>query len=123
MGYIAQRVPLIELLRLQHPLTIATTAKKTKGRRTGDFELDLDEPNLARLNLKTPPPVKSTDEIYDTWTPWDVCDGECYWKNICSRISNLLSGIFVNTLMQGMFVRIHTLFMCCGGITCIGCQG
>ena len=65
----------MQLLRLPHPDGIQTVAKRTVGRRVGDFELD--DPNIARLALRD----SEEEERYiitnqdEEWTAWDVCDG------------------------------------------------
>ena len=73
VGFAAQRLPLVELLALKHPLTIATVAKKTKGKRTGDFELESSP--VTSTSHVTSENSHVAKEDYK-WTAWDVCDGE-----------------------------------------------
>lgn len=67
VGYVAARLPLVELLGLQHPNTVATVFKKTKGKRTGDFELDEPCHVTSEASHVTAEPQE--------WTAWDLCDG------------------------------------------------
>ncbi len=71
VGYVAARLPLVELLSLQHPNTVATVFKKTRGRRTGDFELD--EPTLDSYVTSDASDVAAKPQ---EWTAWDMCDGK-----------------------------------------------
>ena len=73
VGFVAQRLPLVELLALKHPLTIANVAKKTKGKKTGDFELESSPVTSAGHVASERSHV--TREDYK-WTAWDMCDGE-----------------------------------------------
>ena len=82
VGYLAVRVPLVRLLRLEHPEGMVTQYKRTAGRRLGDCDLKCDDldPNLARLNLKDghhETMLRKIEEERD-WTPWNICDGESH---------------------------------------------
>ena len=82
VGYLAQRVPLVRLLRLEHPEGIVIQYKRTAGRRLGDCDLKCDDldPKLARLNLKDghhEAMLRKIEEERD-WTPWNICDGESH---------------------------------------------
>lgn len=76
VGYLARRLPLVQLLRLQHPSGIATVAKRTAGRRVGDFELD--DPNIAHL-IAFRDSEEESEGVFsgqgEEWTAWDICDG------------------------------------------------
>ena len=80
MGYLAERVPLVQLLQLDHPEGVAKEYKRTAGRRLGDCDLKVDDldPRLARMNLKDAnheAMLRKIEEERD-WTPWNICDGE-----------------------------------------------
>ncbi len=72
VGYVAARLPLVERLDLKHPNTIATVFKKTKGRRTGDFELD--EP--CHVTSGASQVISYVTAEPQEWTAWDICDGK-----------------------------------------------
>ncbi len=72
VGYITARLPIVEMLALQHPNTVATVAKKTKGRRTGDFELD-DSIQASHVPISDCHVMSAEPQ---QWTAWEVCDGE-----------------------------------------------
>ena len=72
VGYITARLPIVELLALQHPNTVATVAKKTKGRRTGDFELN-DSIHVSHMSISDCHAMSAEPQ---QWTAWEVCDGE-----------------------------------------------
>ena len=80
VGYLAERVPLVRLLQLDHPEGVAKEYKRTAGRRLGDCDLKVDDldPRLARMNLKDAnheAMLRKIEEERD-WTPWNICDGE-----------------------------------------------
>ena len=80
VGYLAERVPLVCLLRLDHPEGMAKEYKRTAGRRLGDCDLKVDDldPRLARMNLKDANHEAMLRKIEEEreWTPWNICDGE-----------------------------------------------
>ena len=81
VGYLAQRIRLVQLLKLEHPEGVATEYKRTAGRRLGDCDLKHDlDPKLAGLNLKDRDHEAMLRKIEEEreWTPWNICDGECF---------------------------------------------
>ena len=80
VGYLAERIPLVRLLRLDHPEGVAKEYKRTAGRRLGDCDLKVDDldPRLARMNLKDANHEAMLRKIEEEreWTPWNICDGE-----------------------------------------------
>ena len=80
VGYLANRLPLVHRLKLDHPEGVAKEYKRTPGRRLGDCELKHDlDPKLARLNLKDRDHEAMLRKIEEEreWTPWNICDGQC----------------------------------------------
>ena len=80
VGYLAQRLPLVRLLSLEHPEGVVKEYKRTAGRRLGDCDLKHDlDPKLARLNLKDRDHKAMWRKIEEEreWTPWNICDGVC----------------------------------------------
>ena len=83
VGYLAARVPLVDLLRLEHPNPDSPGDAK---RRLGESELTssnaAEENSSARANSirggsNTESDLgRSYNKDGQSWTPWDVCDGE-----------------------------------------------
>ena len=66
VGYLAQRVPIIQLLRLTHPNS-DTQRKKTKLVDGGEGSRGASE-----VDTYTSASVGEREEV---WTAWDICDG------------------------------------------------
>lgn len=105
MGYLAERVPLVRLLRLDHPEGVAKEYKRTAGRRLGDCDLKLDDldPRLARMNLKDAHHEAMLRKIEEEreWTPWNICDGEQSLVTVWQKISYLER--WLNSLLFSVF--------------------
>lgn len=79
VGYLAARVPLVQLLQLEHPEGMVTEYKRTAGRRLADCDLKYElEPCLAGLKVRDKEHTAMRREIEENreWTPWNICDGE-----------------------------------------------
>ena len=109
--YVAQRLPLVELLALKHPLTVATVAKKTKGKRTGDFELE-SSPISSASHVTSEASLVIKEDF--KWTAWDLCDGEHLHNSAdhftqiskkCQMFLYCIAGYFLGQLLPVMTIK------------------
>ena len=98
VGYLAERVPLVQLLRLEHPNSLDALVSKNAARsRTRQLPPSKEATSVGKEELRgagarsndTPlerdhdemwPPSPSAlqgGEVEEEWTAWDVCDGGC----------------------------------------------
>ena len=93
VGYLAARVPLVDLLRLEHPNPdLLSDAKRQPekleptGSSTAEEENSSARANSIREGEDT---ERDSSKSYATdgqlWTPWDVCDGEHNFASLCNR--------------------------------------
>ena len=91
VGYLAERMPLVKLLQLEHPDSLDALVSKNKARsraRQSPPSSDGSRDELTRSNE-----ASDRDELWDPsqvagggaeemWTAWNICDGE-----LCTRSS------------------------------------
>lgn len=98
VGYLAERVPLMQLLRLEHPNSLDALVSRNVARsRTKQLPPCKEASCVGREELRgtarsndtplkrdpdemwTPlPSVQQVGESEEVWTAWDICDGGLY---------------------------------------------
>ena len=102
VGYLAARVPLVDLLRLEHPnpdLLGDAKRRPEKLEPTGSNTAE-EENSSARANSirEGDDTERDSGRSYTTdgqlWTPWDVCDGEhdfsVQWQQLINSLARFL---------------------------------
>ena len=91
VGYLAERMPLVKLLQLDHPDSLDTLISKNIARsRTRQLPPSSRDELRSRTGSNDMSLERDRDELWDqaagggaeeVWTAWNVCDGE--W---CSKV-------------------------------------
>ena len=96
VGYLAERMPLVKLLQLDHPDSLDTLISKNIARsRTRQLPPSSRDELRSRTGSNDMSLERDRDELWDqaagggaeeVWTAWNVCDGEwCSKVEICTR--------------------------------------
>ena len=78
VGYLAARVPVVDLLRLEHPNPDCLEDGKSrtgKSESTSDDAADRENHSTREGNEAGGDTGRSHTKDGQSWTPWDICDG------------------------------------------------
>lgn len=95
VGYLAERMPLVKLLQLEHPDSLDALVSKNKARSRARQSPPSSDGSRDKVTISNE--ASDRDELWDpsqaaggdpeeVWTAWNICDGE-----LCTRSSQLHS--------------------------------